>query len=465
MTKTLPKSGDFTADQVDFPIAEIARLGPNLYRDVLDALPCAVYITDAQGRITYFNKAAVDLWGVEPEIGKSEYCGSWRLYWPDGQPLPHDECPMALALKEKRPNRGMEAVAERPDGIRIPFIAYPTPICDFAGEVTGAVNMLVDISDRKRAELNSQRLVAIVESSDDAIISKDLNGVITSWNTGAERLFGYTAVEAIGEPVTMLIPTEHLDEEPKILERIRRGDRIDHYETVRRRKDGSLVDISLSVSPIKSVGGRIVGASKIARDISERKRQQEHQALLQREMKHRIKNTIATVQSIASQTLETITPEERRTFGSRLEALANAQDLVTLENWRRAPLAQVVRRALQPFKETYGSRISIDCQVVWVSAEKGLLLSLVLHELATNAVKYGALSNDEGMLSIQWLPHQEETKSGTLCWTEECGPQVQAPGKKGFGSRLVERALGGDSEVSFEFRPTGLFFSVNLRLE
>lgn len=465
MTKLHDKLGEDAADLIALPPIDLSGLGEDHYRDVLDALPAAVYTTDAAGRITYFNRAAAELWGVEPEIGKAEYCGSWKLFWPDGKPLPHDECPMALALKEKRPNRGMEAVAERPDGIRIPFIAFPTLLYDFAGEVAGAINMLVDITDRKRHELNSQRLVAIVESSDDAIISKDLNGIITSWNAGAEKLFGYTAEEAIGEPVTMLIPAEHLDEEPTILERIRSGDRIDHYETVRQRKDGSRVNISLSVSPLRGLSGKIVGASKIARDITERKKQQEQQALLQREMKHRIKNTLATVQSIASQTLESITSDERRAFGARLEALANAQDLVTLENWRRAPLAQVVTKALQPFSETFGSRVAIDCRDEWVSAEKGLLLSLVLHELATNAVKYGALSNDTGSLSVRWIPGEREVKRGTLIWTEADGPEVLEPQKKGFGSRLVERALGVDCEVSFEFRPAGLFFSVELGLE
>ena len=124
----------------------------------------------------------------------------------------------------------------------------------------------------KLAQESNQRLAAIVESSDDAIISKDLNGTIISWNRGAERLFGYRAEEAIGKPIIMLIPEDHIDEEPDILRRIRQGDRIEHYETVRRRKDGSLVDISLTVSPIKDVQGKIIGASKIARDISERKR-------------------------------------------------------------------------------------------------------------------------------------------------------------------------------------------------
>jgi PAS domain S-box-containing protein len=122
------------------------------FRGLLDALPAAVYTTDAAGRITYYNDAAAVLWGHRPPLGTSEWCGSWKLYWPDGTPLAHDECPMAIALKEDRIVRGMEAVAERPDGTRVPFIPYPTSIHDEAGKLIGAVNMLVDITDRKRAD-------------------------------------------------------------------------------------------------------------------------------------------------------------------------------------------------------------------------------------------------------------------------------------------------------------------------
>ncbi len=134
---------------------------------------------------------------------------------------------------------------------------------------------LRDITERKEAEVTSQLLAAIVESSGDAIVSKDLNGIISSWNKGAERLFGYAEEETIGQPVTILIPPDRFDEEPSILERIRSGRKVDHYETVRRRKDGSLVDVSLTVSAIKNEYGKIIGASKIARDITQRKRAQE----------------------------------------------------------------------------------------------------------------------------------------------------------------------------------------------
>ena len=176
------------------------------FRKILDDLPAAIYVTDALGRITYFNEAAATLWGHRPTIGTSEWCGSWKLFWPDGRALPHGECPMAVAVKEKRRVRGIEAVAERPDGTRVPFLPYPTPLFDASGTVIGAVNMLIDMTDRKRAEETKQRLAAIVQFSDDAIISKNLEGIIESWNVAAERIFGYTAEEAIGQSIEMLIP-------------------------------------------------------------------------------------------------------------------------------------------------------------------------------------------------------------------------------------------------------------------
>ena len=150
--------------------------------------------------------------------------------------------------RTKRPIRGVEAIAERPDGTRVPFIPYPTPLLDAAGELIGGVNMLVDITERKRAEEVQQVYAAIIESSDDAILSKNLDGIIASWNPGAERLFGYTAEEIVGKSVTLLIPADHSDEEPEIIRRIRRCEHVEPYETVRLRKDGSLIDISLTVS-------------------------------------------------------------------------------------------------------------------------------------------------------------------------------------------------------------------------
>src|SRR5262245_9742297 len=145
---------------------------------LLDALPVAVYTTDAEGHITSYNEAAAELWGCRPEIGTTRWCGSHKIYWPDGRPLPHDECPMAICLKEERPVRGAEAVAERPDGTRVRYLPFPTPLRDASGNITGAVNLLMDLSERDKTEALSAQLAAIVASSDDAIISKKLDGRI-----------------------------------------------------------------------------------------------------------------------------------------------------------------------------------------------------------------------------------------------------------------------------------------------
>jgi PAS domain S-box-containing protein len=269
------------------------------YRRVLDALPAPIYATDANGRIIYYNEAAAALAGRRPKLGEDEWCVTWRLYWPDGRPMPHDQCPMAVALKENRAVRGVEAILERPDGSRIPFIPHPTPLHDASGRLIGAVNMLVDISARRSSESARAYLAAIVESSDDAIVSKDLDGIITSWNRGAEAIFGYTPAEAVGRPIALIYPPERLHEENMILGRLRRGERIDHFETVRRCKDGRLLHVSLTISPVRDEAGRIIGASKIARDITDRKRgeaaQRELNELLERrvsERTHELANAI-----------------------------------------------------------------------------------------------------------------------------------------------------------------------------
>ena len=163
--RAIAARGEATADENVVPIDESLRAQATLrererrFRELLDALPAAIYTTDAAGRLTYYNDAAAELWGQRPPLGTSEWCGSWKLFWPDGTPMRHDECPMAVALKEDRPVRGMEAAAERPDGTRVPFMPYPTPLHDEAGRLVGAVNMLMDITERKRAEEQQALLV------------------------------------------------------------------------------------------------------------------------------------------------------------------------------------------------------------------------------------------------------------------------------------------------------------------
>jgi PAS domain S-box-containing protein len=241
---------------------------------LLDRLPAGAYTCDREGLITYFNRRAVELWGREPKLNDpiDRFCGSFRLFAVDGSPLRHDQCWMALALETGKDYNRQEIVVERPDGSRRSGLAHASPIRNASNEIVGAVNILVDISDHKRAEEAGILLASVVESSDDAIVCKTLEGRILAWNQGAERIFGYSAAEAVGSPITIIIPPERLDEERMILDRLRKGERIEHYETVRVAKDGRRLDISVTISPLRDAAGHIFGASKIARDISARKR-------------------------------------------------------------------------------------------------------------------------------------------------------------------------------------------------
>ncbi len=262
----------FTRDITDRKQAEEAlRDNERRFREMIDALPTPIYTTDAQGRLTHFNPAAVEFAGHVPVLGADQWCVSWKMYRPDGTLLPHDECPMAIALKEGRMIRGAEAIAERPDGTRIWFTPYPTVLRNAEGRIVGGINMLIDITERRQGETTRAHLAALVNSSDDAILSIDVDGRIQSWNRAAEELFGYVAQEAIGNPVTFLIPQDRQAEEPRILQRILSGERINHYETVRRHKDGKLLDVALTNSPMYDGQGRIIGVSKIVRNITKQK--------------------------------------------------------------------------------------------------------------------------------------------------------------------------------------------------
>ena len=244
------------------------------YRILFDLVPVAVYTCNADGIIQEYNRRAVELWGGEPGRNgeKPRFCGSYKIYYPDGRYMPHEECPTARLLRgEKLKAEDLEIIVERPDGERRHVIPAPRVLTNIHGKITGGINSLFDITDRKPAETAAMRLAAVVQSSHDAVAAKTLSGIITDWNQSAQRIFGYKPKEIIGKSVLTLIPKDRQSEEQEILRKIRHGESLDHYETVRRRKDGKLIDVSLTISPIKGPKGEIVGVSKIARDITEQK--------------------------------------------------------------------------------------------------------------------------------------------------------------------------------------------------
>ena len=325
------------------------------------------------------------------------------------------------------------------------------------------------INERKQFEHalheSEQRLrwiASIVELSDDVIISKNLDGVIISWNKGAERVFGFTAEEAIGQPITIVIPEDRHDEERKLLTRIRRGERIEHYETVRRRKHGSLIAVSLTVSPVRDAEGTIVGASKIARDITEQRRSQEQIATLAREAEHRSKNLLATVQAIVHLSQSETPDGLKRAIEGRIQALANVHSLFVKSRWIGAELSTVAKQELTPYMQKKESRVSIEGPQVLLEPNSAQAIAVTLHEMATNAAKYGALSATEGQVEVKW----SHTADGRLIllWTETGGPPVKAPTGQGFGGKVIKSMIEQlKGQTRFDWRPEGLVCEITLQ--
>ena len=272
------------------------------YLDMLEALPVAIYTTDAAGKITYYNQAAADFAGRRPKLDSDEWCVTWRLFWPDGTPMPHAECPMAVTLKEGRPIRGQEAVAERPDGTRVPFMPYPTPLFDGAGRLVGAVNLLMDITDQKRAQAEAQRMRSLLEErvehrtqalsdtadrlkeseqtfqllvqsvTDYAIFMLDSDGHVANWNPGAERIKGYTRAEIIGEHFSRFYTEEdRLAGVPAQALATARRERRFEQENWRIRKDGTRFWANVVIDAIYDERGELIGFAKVTRDLTERR--------------------------------------------------------------------------------------------------------------------------------------------------------------------------------------------------
>lgn len=301
------------------------------------------------------------------------------------------------------------------------------------------------------------RLAAIVDSSFDAIISKDLNSTIRSWNQAAERLFGYTADEAIGRSILMLIPDHLRSEEADIIGRIKAGDRVASYETTRVRKDGTMISVSLTVSPIRNPSGVIVGASKIARDITAAKDSERRIRTLMREVNHRVKNQYAVILAIIRETGKT-TPDPKEfavQVRERIVALSRSHDLLVTSDWAGANLIDLVQEQLKPFGQQLAIEIGGPDIVLQANALQNL--GMALHELGTNSAKYGFLSGGAGSLSVTWSLTGNEAggKDLNFVWAETFEPAARKQARRsGFGSVVLQRitpvSLGGKAVLEHE---------------
>jgi PAS domain S-box-containing protein len=407
-------------------------------RQLLDALPVAIYTTDAAGRITFFNQAAVEFSGRTPEIGSDHWCVTWRLYWPDGRPMAHDECPMARALKEDRPIRGGEAIAERPDGTRVPFMAYPMPLHDASGRLIGAVNMLVDITaakevDQARGLLNEtleqrveERTRQLTEAStrfreserrfrlfvegvtDYAIFMLDTEGVITNWNAGAERIKGYQAAEIIGQHFSVFYRSKDREDGlPSRALTIAAQDGRFEAEGWRIRKDGSRFWANVVIDAVHDDAGVLIGFAKITRDMTERRAVEEQLRQSQKMeavgqltngVAHDFNNLLATI--IPNLELAQSSIKQERVLKYLENAIRSAERGAQLTNQLLAfsrrhevltepvDVNQVVSDACEMLPRTIGPAIAIetvlDGDAWWAMTEPGQL-ELAILNLAINA--------------------------------------------------------------------------------
>ena len=367
-------------------------------------------------------------------------------------------------LKTLAPREREVAVA----GGALNYLMQTRPYRDLNNVIDGVVITFVDMSERKKHEQAQSRLAALVESSQDAIVAHSLDGLVTSWNDGARRLFGVSAREAVGQPMPALVRDAMPWGWPDMLLKLQNGEQLASFECAGTDRNGRIIEASVTISPVKEADGRIAGVSLVARDISGRRAAEKKALLLLGELDHRVKNILSIVSAVISQTLKsTPTPEAFAIeVSGRVQAIAKAHSLLTRSGHGELSLQAILRTELAPFDRGDGS-VTITGRDVALTPKAGLSLAMAVHELVSNAAKYGALSTTAGRVAVAWTVR---TGAGapalTLTWTETGGPDVSPPTRRGFGTTLIERALTHeiDAEVSRQFLPSGLQCSIALLL-
>lgn len=322
----------------------------------------------------------------------------------------------------------------------------------------------------ENAALHAQvrRAAMILDSAvDHAIITTDGGGCITGWNAGAERILGYGEAEVLGRSGEIVFTAEDRAQDRFATEmRLALGTGSAANERWHVRRDGTRFWASGTMLPLLDEEGRPDGFLNILRDRTDAQAERERRALLLAEMSHRIKNAFATVQAVAAQTRRH-TPEPaafQATFDARLQALSRSHDVLVRADWDEAPLRELIESALDPYGGEPG-RITVDGPPVLLAANLAVTVSLAFHELATNAVKHGALSVPQGSVTVSWTvtPFRHGASQVSILWRERDGPLVQQPKRRGFGSQLLEKGLVPGS-VRLDFQPDGLECRINLPL-
>jgi PAS domain S-box-containing protein len=451
--------------------------------EILELLPIATCICDSAGRIIQYNQRAVELWGRAPEPGQThdQFTAQCRFFGVEGEALPRSK--LSEVLQTGKSIRDEEVTVERADGTRIAVLVNIDPLVNAQGKLAGAITCFQDVTERKhmidaldrsRQDLRQQeeRWNATYEHAAIGIVELDAEGRFLRVNEAICSITGGTREELLGWRLFGRTHPEDRDVDEELYRRQVAGD-IGFYSIEKRfvRKDGRVIWIAVRSSTVRDIDGRFLYGVRVVQDVTERKEAEERQKLLVDELNHRVKNTLATVQSLATQTARgTDSPEAfRKAFEGRLIALSQAHDQLTRRHWKSADLRDVVEGATTPYLARSQEQIAIDGDTVMVTPRVALTLALALHELTTNASKYGALSVPAGSIEVRWRIVRVPSRPPLLSieWRERNGPEVTVPTRQGFGSRFIEGSVASELQgtARLDYDPAGLVCTMEFPLE
>lgn len=449
---------------------------------VLDNATVAVFLMDDRQHCIYMNRAAEELTGfsLAEVLARDEPLHDIIHHkYPDGRNFPLSECAIDRAFPEKHRVSGEEVFVHK-DGHFYPVAFTASPIEDDASRTVGTIIEVRDITaeralEQERREAEEQLratdllLRSIGESSADAIYAKDREGRMIYANPATLAVVGLPAEAIIGKSES---EWHHDAEEAAAIhandQRVMASGKVERVEEVFTTPGGGTHYYRSTKAPLRDGSGAVVGIVGVTSDITEQRLAEERRQLLLGELNHRVKNTLATVQSLAFQTFRDAAPEAYRQFEGRIAALSRAHEALVRDGWSSAPVGDVVGAALAPFM--IGNRLSAAGDPCRLDPKQAVSLAMILHELGTNACKYGALKGEEGSVTVRWTAADDAAESErrrlSLEWLERCPEPVTAPERSGFGTRLisyqVRREFDGTSDM--RFTPGGLEARFELRV-
>ncbi len=449
---------------------------------ILDMLPIATFICDVRGTILQYNKHAVDIWGRAPAPGQTHaaFTAQATYTYLDGTPV---ERPLLTQVLETGvPMRDAERMVVRSDGRELIVSINIDPLRDAKGRVVGAVNCFLDITDRKsmdaaleqsrlRALEREQLLAATYEHAAIGISEVGPDGRFLRVNEAICSIVGLTREQHLATRLFDLTLPDDADPDREAFRKQISGE-LEFYSVEKRlrRPDGRVIWLSARSTPVRADNGQLLYVVRVVQDITERKASERRQKLLIDELNHRVKNTLATVQSLATQTARGApTPDAfRGAFEGRLIALSKAHDQLTAHHWENADLRDLLSGSLAPYAAP--DRFIMRGEDIVLRPRAVLTLAMVFHELTTNAAKYGALSGPGGAIKIRWQQVPAEATGAPMLhveWIEQGGPAVVPPTRRGFGSKLIEGSIASEhgGRVQLVYDPGGLRCSITMPLD